>query len=271
MLPGVDAGLEVSMVLDGNELSEAVAKRVVDFELSAIGPDVKLLSVAPLNANIDFDPSTAPPNTEAGLDVSAELPNANVGFEPSAERPKTEGGFELSVLPPNIDIGLEPSAEAPNVNVGLLSVELPPIIGTDLAPPNKGAGLDPSADLELELVPPNGKTGALPEAGAPAGVEENVLLKVVVLANASVGLVDGDVETSPSTATGFPKRFVAEAQGELDVEFPKVDVVPNGEGLAGSFEPAAVPKTDTGVADFFDSSATGSADAEAPSVAPDGV
>lgn len=272
VLPGVEADLDASVVLEGSELSGRVVNKVIDFELSAIGPDVDLFSVVPLNANVDFDPSTAPPNTGAGLGVSAESPNVNVGFEPSAEPPKTEGGFELSLLPPNICVGLEPSTEAPNVNVGLPSMELPPNVDTGLepaaAPPNKDTGLGPSTDLEPGLVPTNENTGALPEAGAPAGVEENVLLKAVVLADASVCLGCVDVEASLPAATGFPKRFVVEAESELNVELPKVDV-PNGEGLAGSFEPAAVPKTDTGTVDFFGSFAAGSVGAEAPSVTPD--
>jgi len=152
-------------------------------------------------------------------------------------------------------------------------VELPPTIDTGLeppgVPPNKDAGLDPSADLEPELVPPNEKTGALPEAGGAAGVEEIVLLKVVALAGASVGLGGVDVEESLPAATGFPKRFVDGAEDKLNAELPNADVVPNGEGLAGSFEPAAPPKTDIGTVDFFGSSAAGTA--EAASVAPGGV
>lgn len=234
-----------------------------------------MFSVAPLNANAGFEPSIVPLNSEADLDVSARPSNANVGLELSADPSKTKGGFEFSVLPLNINVGREPSAEALNVNVGLPSVELPSNVDTGLkppaAPPNKDVGLDPSADLEPELVPPNEKTCALPKAGAPAGVEENVLLKVVELAETKVGLGGVNVEATPSTATGFPKRFVAEAEGELDAELLEVDVIPNGKSLAGSSGPAVRPKADTSTADFFDSSAVGSVGAEAPSVAPGGA
>ena len=264
---------EPNVVLEGFALSEAVAKRDLGFRLSVVGPDVDLFSAPPPNVNVDFDPSTAPPNAEAGLDDSAEPPNVNVDFEPSAELPKIEGGFELSMLPPNIDVGLGPSTEPPNVNVGLPFVELPPNVDPGLeppaAPPNKSAGLDLPTGLEPGLVPPNEKTGVLPEAEAPANVEEAGLSKDVALAGPRVGLGGVDIEESLSTATGFPKRFVAEAEGKLNVELPNAGVVPNGEGLASSFEPTTVPKTDTGTADFFDSSAAGTA--EAPSVVPGGT
>lgn len=117
VVPRAEGGLEMSAALK-------------DFELSVAGTDVNLFSVAPMNANVDFDPSTVPPNTEEGLDVSAEPPKANVGFQPSVEPPKTEGGFGPSVLPSNVDADLEPSVDALNVKVGFFSVELPPKIGT---------------------------------------------------------------------------------------------------------------------------------------------
>jgi hypothetical protein len=274
--PGAIVGLEVSVVLEGFELLEAGAKTEVGFGLSVAGPDVDLFSAAPPNVNVDFDPSTAPPNaeapSEAGLGVSLEPPSMNVGFEPSTELPKI-GDFELSMSPPNTDVGLGLSAEPPNVNVGLPSVELPLNIDTGLeppaAPPNKDAGLDSSAALEPELVPPNEKTGGLPEAEAPTNVEGIVLSNDVALADARVGLGGVDVEKLLSTVTGFPKRFVVEAEAKLNPELPNADVVPNNEDLAGSFEPAAVTKTDTGTAGFFDSSAAGTAGA--PSVAPGGT
>lgn len=275
--PGAIVGLEVSVMSEDFELLEAGAKMDVGFGLSIVEPDVDLFSAAPPDANADFDLSTAPPNaeapSEAGLGVSPEPPSMNVGFEPSTELPKIEGGFELSMPPPNIDVGLELSAEPPNVNVGLPSVELPPNIDTGLeppaAPPNKDAGLDSSAALEPALVPPNEKTGALPGAEAPIIVEEIVLSNNGVLAGAKVGLGGVDLEESLSTVTGFPKRFVVEAEGKLNVELPNADVVPNDEDLADSFEPAAAPKTDTGTADFFGSSAAGTAGAL--SVAPGGT
>lgn len=268
VLPGVGLGFEVSTVLEGFKVSEATEKRDVDFALSAVESDGDLFSVASLNIGVAFDLSTAPPNTRAGLAVSAEPLSVNVGFEPPAELPKIEGGFEPPMLPPNIDVGLGESAGLPNVNVGLPSVELPPTVDTGLepprAPPNKDAGLDPSADVESELVPPNEKTGALPEAGRAAGVEEIVLLKVVALAGVSVGLGGVDVEGSLPAATDFPKRFVTGAEGKLNAELPNAD--PN---LAGSFEPAAPPKADIGTVDFFGSSATGTTGAA--SVAPGGT
>lgn len=115
------------------------------------------------------------------------------------------GGLEFSALPPNIATGLE----------------------TPAVPPNEDVDLDPSADLEPELVPPNVKKGG------PAGVGETVLSKVVVLADVRVGFSGVDVEASLSVTTGFPKRFVAEAEGKLSVELPNADTVPGGEGLAG--------------------------------------
>jgi len=271
--PRTIVGLETSMVLGVFELSEAVAKRDLGFWLSVVGPDVDLFSAAPPNVNVGFDPSTAPPNAEAGLDVSAEPPNVNLDFEPSAELPKIEGGFELSMLPPNIDVGLGPSTEPPNVNVDLPFVGLPPNVDTGLeppaAPPNKSAGLGPSTGLEPGLDPPNEKIGVLPEAEAPANVEEIGLSKDVALAGARVSLGAADVEESLSTDPGFPKRFVVEAEGKLNAELPNAGVVPNGEGLASSFEPTAVPKTDTGTADCFDSSTAGTTGA--PSVVPGGT
>lgn len=101
---------------------------------------------------------------------------------------------------------------------------------------------------------------------------ENMLLKLVVLADANIGLGGVDVDAPPPAATCFPKKSVAKVEDEFDVELPKAaDVVPNGEGLTGSFEPGAVPKTDTDTADFFDSSAARTLDTEAPSVAPRGA
>lgn len=208
-----------------------------------------------------------PPNTEEGLDVSGEPPNVNAGFGPSAEPPKTEWGFKPS--PPNIDVDSEPLADAVNVNVvGFVSAELPKMgIGLEppAAPPNKDAGVDSSADLKPVLVPSNENIGVL-QAGAPVGVEENTL-KVVVLAGANVGL-GTDVEEPPSVPTGFPKKPVDE--DEFNVELPKAEAVPKGEGLTSSLEPVVVPETDTGMADF-DSSATRTLDAESQSVALGGV
>ena len=201
-----------------------------------------------------------PPNA-TGFDVSAELPNAKGGFETSAEPPK-KGGFEPSVPPPNIGVDLELSVVAPNMNVGFFSVELPPKTGTGfgppVAPPNNDAGLDPSADLEPELVTPNENTGVLPEEGGPAGVEESVPPRVVVLVDASVDFGGVEVEAPESTAT----------EGKVEVDPPKADTIPNGADLTGSFKPVAVPSTDTGTAGFFDSSVARTVDAELPSDAP---
>jgi len=185
-----------------------------------------------------------------------------------AEPPKT-GGFNPSVLPPNIDTGLEPSAGAVNVNVGFISAELPPKAGTGLEPPvappnpNSDTGLGPSPVLEPGLVAPKVNTGVLPEAEVPAGAAENILLAVLVLADADVGLGRVDVEALPSTATGFTEKFTAEVEEKLGL--PEVGVGSNDKDLTGSFGP---PKTDIAAADFFTSSTAGTTGAESPFFAP---